>query len=563
MRWQHAGTHRRLWDVPVPMRDGVALAADVFLPPCADEGQPAPALLMRTPYGKQSAAFKADAARYAGQGYAVVLQDVRGRHESGGAWEPFRNEGPDGYDAIEWIASQEWCTGKVGTYGASYGGWVQWAAARERPPHLAALVSRAAGGRWMQEIPYDNGMLVLAMMGWLNLASGRTMKDGSQVDWRRVLHHLPLRTMDGALGRTLPAWQEFLDHPRLDGYWQALRLTDEDFAAIDVPGLHITGWYDEDQPGALFFYEEMIRSSPARDRQAIRIGPWSHGGTGAPTRELRGVDFTDAAVVDVQALHLDWFDRWLKDEEASSGGAPRAHYFLTGINEWREGAAWPPEPSEELLLYLASQGSANTLDGDGVLDVRPSATSARDELRYDPRDPITTTEDFDYYAESAEPPLDVRRVGGRDDVLVYTGTPVATALTATGRPWLHLFGSSDCPDTDWVVSLEDVHPDGTSLQLAKGRIRARFRESLDEERLLVPGEVYEFRIELSSVGHVFLPGHRIRVTITHSDFPTYDRNPNTGHPIGEDAELRVALNSVHHGEATPSRLVLPRPSSPP
>jgi putative CocE/NonD family hydrolase len=547
---------RHLWDVRVPMRDGVSLAADLYLP---DGGEPAPALLMRTPYNKQTASYREFAERFVANGYAVVLQDVRGRHESDGGWYPFRDEGPDGYDTIEWIAEQAWSDGKVGLFGGSYGGWVQWAAARERPPHLAAMVSRAAGGRWMQEIPYDNGTVVLAMLGWLNLASGRTMKDAAAVDWRAVLHHLPLRTMDAALGRELPVWQDFLDHPTLDEYWAAIRLTAADFAAIDLPVLHITGWYDEDQPGALFFYEGMMRNSPAATRQAVCIGPWDHGGTGEPSRELGGVDFSPRAVVDVKDLHLQWFDRWLRGAEPRDGQT-HATYFLTGINEWRGAAAWPPPEVRERRYYLSSHGRANTLRGDGSLASAPPESSSADEFTYDPEDPVVTVTDFDFYSDTGvEPTLDRRYVDRRDDVLVYTSEPMSEALTVAGRPSVLLFGSSDCPDTDWFVTLQDVHPRGPSVLLANGRLRARFRESLEREMLMEPGQIYEFRFELSTIGHVFAPGHRIRLTVTSSDFPVYDRNPNTGHPIGEDAELRVARNAIHHGEAEPSHVALPLP----
>jgi putative CocE/NonD family hydrolase len=472
---------------------------------------------------------------------------------------PFRGEGPDGYDAVEWIAAQPWCSGRVGTFGGSYGGWYQWALAREKPAHLTTMISTAPGGAWMQELPYHNGCLMLVMLGWLNLTDGRTMQDPTLVtDWPDVFRHLPLRDMDNRLGRRLPLWQEWLDHPTLDAYWRAVRL-DDDFAHIDLPVLHITGWYDGDQPGALFFYRGMRADSPRRDDQHLLIGPWDHAGTRLPRQQLGGVDFGPAAVEDILDVYRRWYDRWLKDDTDAWTRSHPVRTFLTGANRWSDYPSWPPPDVQVRTLYLHSDGRANTLAGDGRLDWQPPTTEQpADVYTYDPNDPVPSVIDENFYSPNVtETPLDRRFQHRRDDVLVYTSQPVDEPLTVIGQPTVQLCAVTDGPDTDWFADLHTVAPTGASMLLAQGRLRARFRETLEREILLEPGRLYTYDIELTAVGHVVQSGHRLRLTVTSSSFPSWDRNPNTGHPIGADPELRVARNQVHHSATHPSQLRLP------
>ena len=546
------------WDVGIEMRDGVRLSADIYFPAAGPEGGPYPAVLARTPYDNQHLVYVADARHFAEHGYAVVLQDVRGRQDSEGEWVPFRNEGPDGYDTVEWVASQPWCSGRVGTFGGSYGGWDQWACAREKPPHLTTMVSSAAAGAWMQELPWHNGILMLVTLGWLNLVGGRSVQNPELVsNWPEVFRHLPLKNMDTALGRDLPTWREWLDHPTLDDYWKQLRL-DDDFAHIDVPALHVTGWFDADQPGALFFHRGMCAASSSADEQFLVIGPWDHAGTRVPRRETAGVDFGTTAETDLRDLHRRWFDRWLKDFTEAPLPA-RARVFLTGENAWYDAASWPPAQVTSQRWYLRSEGAANTLAGDGRLTGAPPSRSERpDVLSYDPAHPVPSVIDENFYAATAaETPLDRRFQHRRDDVLVYTSSPTATELILTGTPEVHLFASSDGLDTDWFVSIHDVSPTGASMQLVEGRLRARFHESLEHESLLEPGSTYEFVLQTTAIGHVLQPGHSLRLAVTSSDFPTWDRNPNTGEPIGTTCSFRVAVNTVRHEPGAASYVVIP------
>jgi putative CocE/NonD family hydrolase len=541
------------------MRDGVRLSADIYFPAAGPEGGPYPTVLGRTPYDNQNPAYVEMANHLSEHGYVVVLQDVRGRHDSLGEWVPFRLEGPDGCDTVEWAASQPWSTGKVGTFGGSYGGWYQWALAREHPPHLVTMISTAAGGKWFEEIPYHNGCVLLVLLGWLNLVGGHSMQKPEIIkDWKDVFWHLPLRTLDERVGRRMPVWQEWIDHPTLDDYWKEVRL-DNDFAGIAVPALHITGWYDGDQPGALYFHDGMVASSPRAQDQYLLIGPWDHGGTRHPRQELGGVDFGKEAVEDIIGVHCAWFDHWLKGDGKGEPPRARVRLFMTGTNTWIDTTAWPPPGVSTTTLYLHSGGSANTLAGDGTLSADvPGDTEPADTYVYDPANPVPSVIDPSFYvADAVETPLDHRFKHRRDDVLVYTGPAQREAITITGYPIVRLFAASDAPDTDWHVELHDISDTGASMILTDGRLRARFRESLEREQLLEPNKVYEFTIRLGAVGHVLRPGHCIRLTVTSSDFPTWDRNPNTGHRLGEDAELRVATNQICHQSGQASSLELP------
>ncbi|GAA1560599.1 CocE/NonD family hydrolase [Kribbella sancticallisti] len=545
------------------MRDGTRLSADIYFPEAGPHGGPYPVVLHRTPYNKQRPSYVATGQYLSDHGYVFITQDVRGRHDSEGHWTPFRFEGVDGYDSVEWAAAQPWSNGKVATMGGSYSGWCQWALARERPEHLTTMVSTATSGKWFQENPYHNGCLMLVMLAWLNIAGRRVVQDPGLVDnWPEVFRHLPLVSMDERLGRRLETWREWLTHARLDDYWQSQRL-DDDFRRIDIPVLHVTGWYDDDQPGSLYFYDAMSSESPRADDQHLIIGPWDHGGTRKPRQDFGGVNFGPGALMDMDDVHRAWFDRWLRDLPAAEPDSEKIRLFLTGADTWVATDSWPTSPANWATMYLHSDGQANTLTGDGRLTSQsPVGPEQADSYHYDPADPVPSVLDEEFFSPTwSEAPLDRRFQQSRSDVLVFTGDAQPEDLILLGQPRLHLFGSSNSPDTDWFIALHDVSPDAGSMLLAEGRLRARFHASLTEETLLDAGEVYEFVITLGGVGHVVKTGHRLRLSITSSDFPTWDRNPNTGHPLGQSDELRIAVNAVHHSPASPSRIELPIGSS--
>jgi putative CocE/NonD family hydrolase len=555
--------HKRpgtLYDQRIPMRDGVELSADIFLPPEGDGHYPA--ILQRTPYDNTAIGLVNIARFFAEKGYAFVSQDVRGRCDSDGVWEPFQNEGPDGYDTIEWIAEQPWCTGKVGTMGGSYGGYVQWIAARERPPHLTAMVSTSAAGRWLQELPFQFGCFMPRFMVWLNLVGGRTMQQAmgsteGAPDWGRIVTHRPLRDLDQEVGRTNTVWRTWLEHDTFDDFWKRVSLIGH-FQAIDLPVLHITGWFDDAQWGELFFYLGMINESPAADRQWLLSGPWDHGGTRMPRQQIGGRDVGPKSFTDINAVHLRFFDHWLKGEQNGAEHDSKVRIFTMGRNEWRDEEQWPPAGARTVPFYFHSEGHANTLGGDGTLSREcPAADDPGDTYTYDPDDPTSSVQDLSAWPFQ-EQLLDRRWRQRRDDVLVYTSAPLEDDLEVTGHPYIVLFATSDCPDTDWHVALCDVLPNGKSEELSAGCLRATYREGLEATPTPIePGRVYEYRIELLATSNVWKRGHRLRVTVASANFPSNARNPNTNARVGDDESWQVAHNTVCHSSSNPSHLLAP------
>ena len=543
----HEAAAERRREVGIPMRDGVELAADVYLP-AGDE--PAPSIVEVTPYGKDNAFCVSDAELLRGHGYTFVCVDVRGRGKSEGEWTAFVNDPDDCHDVIEWVAAQPWSTGKVGMTGLSYMGWVQWAAASRRPPHLTCLVSTSAAGRWQQEIPYTNGAFQL-YFAWWTYATRRRISEGGDVDWERVLATLPYGDLGTFINGTGHSWELLTEHDRLDDTWQALRF-DDMYAQIAVPCLHVTGWYDlEDLLGAFHHYEGMCAHSPAAADQYLLVGPWSHVGSRFPSDEYGGVELGPDAALDMDAEHVRWFDHWLKGAGPGIADLPRVRVFEPGRNRWRHASAWPLA-TDTLELYLGVG------DGEeGVLSGRSAEEEERTRTyRYDPLDPALTGVDVTSYPVE-NPPLAQNTNEARADVLTFTGEPLAEDLVISGWAHLELYASSDCDDTEWHVKITDVDPDGTSRKVTQGCLRAACRHSLTDLVPLTPGEVSRFDVELWPTHHAFRAGHRVRVTVTSSDYPWFARSLNRFGLVSAQGEPRVAHNTVVCGDEHPSRIVLP------
>jgi putative CocE/NonD family hydrolase len=555
---QSAAQVTRRFGVMVPMRDGVKLATDIWLP--AATGQ-FPLILMRTPYLRAYPDFGFDqfALYFAQHGYAFAIQDVRGRGDSEGEFNFFFQEGPDGYDAIEWLATQPWANGRVGMMGLSYLGTTQWLAAREHPPHLVCMAPTAAAGRYLEELPSVGGAFGLQWaINWLNSTSLKGMQGNlAGVDWPAILAHRPLITMDSALhGREIRLFREFLQHQTLDDYWRRIIFTPDDFAKLDLPTLITTGWFDGDQPGALSYWRGMRAYSPAKDHQYLIAGPWTHPQTlmGGALSEA-GFKFTPDSKIDNKAVHLEFFDYCLKGAKPAPEW-PRARLYFTGSNVWRSFDEYPPRQATERPLYLTSGGRANTLSGNGKLSWDAPGATSTDRYTYDPRQALklgfeeaTLTKDGDH-----------RGVERREDVLVYTSAPLTAPVTIAGTVMVELYAASDAKDTDFMVKLIDVQPDGRALKLGVdpvGVIRARYRQGIDREVFLTPGQVERYRIELYDIGHTFLPGHRIRLDVMSHHAPFFNPNQNTGNPIATDTVWRTAVQTIYHDHGHPSRILLP------
>jgi hypothetical protein len=545
-------------DVRVPMRDGVTLSADVYLP--AAPGRH-PTVLFRTPYNKVSDAVINGACTFARAGVAVVYMDVRGRGDSDGVFVPYRHDGVDGYDAVEWCAAQPWSNGKVGTCGGSYLGRIQWLTALLRPPHLTAMCVLVTPSDPFVETPTGTpGPMHLC---WLHYVSGRVVQNFQVVDWEKVYWHVPLLTMDEAAGRSIPHWREELAHPQVDEYWDAISYQHK-FDQVDVPVLHISGWYDDEQIGTPLNFTRMTQHAAtehARRHQKLLMGPWDHAVNSKS--KLGEVDFGPHALIDLRGEQIRWFKRWLADEPSQGGPQtdtePPVRLFVMGTNQWRDEGEWPLARTQYTPFYLHSGGGANSRHGDGVLSDEPpaglAAANPPDRFTYDPLRPVPfITEPV---SSQIGGPDDYAAIENRADVLVYTTPPLDQDVEVTGPVQVRLFAASSAPDTDFAAKLVDVWPNGFAQRITDGLVRARFRAGMAAPTLIEPGRIYEYLIDLWYTAQVFRRGHCIRVEISSSAFPKYDRNHNTGHALGTDTEFRIAEQTIYHDADHPSCIVLP------
>lgn len=540
------------YDVRVPMRDGVTLSADVYRPLANDKRFPL--LLVRSPYLSKAQDKPIEAARYfAERGYAYALMDVRGRGDSDGQFQPYRNDGRDGYDAIEWLAAQPWCDGQVGTLGGSYLGQVQWLAALEQPPHLVTMIVLVTPSDPFVETP--TGTPSPMHLCWLHYTSGRAVQNMNAVNWSPIYEHLPLLTMDEKLGRFSPAWREELAHPTLDAYWEPLRYQNK-FDKVHVPVLHISGWYDDEQIGTPLNYIGMRTHGAtefARQNQRLLMGPWGHAVN--TVSKLGEVDFGPTAIIDLRGAQLRWFDHWLKGADNGLMREPPARIFVMGANIWRDEAEWPLARTRWQKFYLHSGGRANSRLGDGTLSTAPPAGEAPDHYSYDPARP------FPFLTEPTSSqiggPDDYAAVERRDDVLVYVTAPLSEATEITGPITLDLYAASSAVDTDFMAKLVDVHPTGFVQRLCDGMVRARYRNGMQRAVLIEPGKIYQYTIDLWNTSQVFAAGHRIGLEIASSAFPKYDRNLNTGENLATGTRMVVAQQTIYHHSECPSALILP------
>jgi putative CocE/NonD family hydrolase len=582
-------------DVPVPMRDGTCLAADLYLP--ARGGKLAegrfPALMERTPYDK---ANKFGEGRYfARRGYVAVMQDVRGRFQSEGEWYPFAKEAPDGYDSVEWAAAQPWCTGRVGTMGGSYCGSDQSALATLNPPHLVAMVVAVGTSNYHTSSLRHNGALELRFVVYAfrmattsrEALADATLRAALLADFDRIdewLTRTPYKKGTSAL-RFLPSYEQWvldiLGEGDYNDYWKQRGYAIDHYYEehADVPTIYLGGWYDSYARGTTSNFEALnkIKTSPQR----LLMGPWTHGGWALSY--AGDVDFgSDAVLDDYNGLRLRWFDRWLKgidnglDREmpvrifVMGGGSSRKDREgrLSHLGTWRDAADWPLPGTRYTPYYL---------HGDGTLDPELPKDSEPSRYTFDPLDPVPTIGGGISAANQVMPPgaydqrgdgrfyrcRDTLPLSARNDVLVFQTPSLKEQIEVTGPLAAKLWVSSSAPDTDFTVKLIDVHPpnadypDGFAQNLSDSILRARYRDGRDRAGLLEPGEIYEIEIVMYPTSNVFSAGHRIRLDISSSNFPRFDVNPNTGGPLGRDRRVVCADNAIYHGPDRPSHVILP------
>ena len=547
-------------NVAVVMRDGVTLRADVYRP---DAPGKFPVLLERTPYNKYS---NIDAGLTgAARGYVVVLEDVRGRDGSEGEWYPFKYEPNDGYDSVEWCARQPYSDGHVGMIGGSYVGATQMLAAIAAPPHLVAIFPNITASNYHAHWAYQGGAFMqLLSQAWssalaINVLSKRTGGSAQASHWDYMKPPANYPVIDPGTAKGVADYYfDWIAHPTYDAYWKQWSI-EEHYAQITVPALTMAAWYDLFQDGSIRNYMGLRRHAAtpaARAGQRLVIIPGGHSGWG---RTIGDVDFGADAAVDIDSYTYRWFDHLLKGVDNGIDREKPVKIFVMGRNVWRDEDDWPLARARQARFYLHSAVGANSLSGDGRLSTEAPAAERPDQYVYDPEHPVPTHGGSVLGDPANYPPgpLDQRTVEGRRDVLVYTTEPFKADTEVTGPVSLDLYVSSSAPDTDFTGKLVDVAPDGRAINLTDGILRARYRNSMEKAELMKPGETYHLTVDLWSTSNVFLAGHRLRVEVASSNFPRFDRNPNTGASPEAAGPSVPATNAIYHDAAHPSALVVP------
>lgn len=590
-------------NVFVSMRDGTRLATDIYLP-ARKSGEKVPVVLVRTPYGKDFKFAplyddpKSVLTFFLEHGYVVVVQDTRGRFNSEGSYVASGGDAEDGYDTVDWLSRQEWSNGRVGAYGCSYEGDVQVFMAGLRHPALKALIPQASGsavgslggnyryfgGRaggaieWAQSLGWfaKNGMKVFPRLPAdlpqniynANASAWSLSKRGVPLDFWRAAWHLPMRDALRSQGLAPTDFEDNVARKPTDEYWRSLPYMTPAYVS-DVPALFINSWFDFGADMTLLEFNHFRKhsvSQSARDHQYAIMSPHTHCAfeTGATEQTRVGdLDVGDTRF-DYRDAYLTWFDAWLKQDAAALRRVqqwPQVRYYAMGRNRWQSASGWPLPGTMEKELFLSSRGRANSLYGDGEL--RQSAVmtgDTTDSFIYDPANPVASRGGAMCCTGTADAQagaIDQRPIEARNDVLVYTSSPLERDMEVTGQPKVIVHVSSDAVDTDFTAKLIDVHPDGRAYNLLEGILRARYRNGQEQEVWMKPGEVYEVTIPFGAISNVFRRGHRIRLEISSSNFPRFDRNLNVGGNNAEQVTWQVARNSVRHGSRFRSRLVLP------
>jgi hypothetical protein len=538
-------------DVHVPMRDGIQLSTNIFLPNA--EGS-FPTILLRTPYGNGDANNDI-AIAYAKSGYAYVIQDTRGRFESQGVFNPFMDEAQDGYDCQEWICKQSWSNGKIGMTGSSYVGFTQWISAPLGSPAVKAILPVVTFTDFHDDVVYVNGAFQLALsLIWAGMVTVQPGEDLAKLNLQELFGCLPLTEYSRALGREISFYNDWLAHPDYDDYWLPAAVGDK-FNQISIPSFSMGNWYDIFSKSTVENFQRMRKvaaTEKAKRSQKLLMGPGAHG---LPSQRLGERDFGENATIDFGMMERRWFDYWLKDEKNDILKEAPVRIFVMGINRWRDEQEWPLARTRYEKYYLHGEGKANSFHGDGILNTEPPEDEPGDVFNYDPNNPVPTTGGCNMTIPAG--PFDQRKVEERSDVLIYTTAPLKEPVEVTGPIHVTLYASSSALDTDFTAKLVDVCPDGIAWNLADGIIRARYRNSGKKPELIEPGKIYKYDIDLWVTSNVFLQDHCIRLEISSSNFPRFDRNPNTGHAFGNDADIITAKQTVYHNSKYPSCVVLP------
>ena len=561
-------------DVEMKLRDGTVLYADIYRPSAAGQF---PVILTRTPYDKHNAGMVDFGLKGAARGYVIVNQDVRGRYTSDGEWYPFLNESNDGYDAVEWAAALPYSNGKVGMHGGSYVGATQMLTAIAHPPHLAGICPVVTASNYHDGWTYQGG----AFEQWFNESwtSGLAQDTLNRLVRSRTnalngiqalpltaypLFDLPHKVSDSERMHALaPYFLDWLAHPNYDDYWKPWSIEDH-YPQVAVPALTIAAWYDIFQGGSLRNYVGMklhAANKTARDGQRLIVTIGGHAGSG---RKIGELDFGPAAEFDEDEITLAWYDHLLKNIANDFAGPKPVKIFVLGANQWRDEEEWPLARAQATRYFLHSSGKANSAAGDGALSTTKPRSESPDQYAYDPANP-TPTVGGPLCCDSGrlQPgPRDQLSVETRADVLIYSTSVLTQDLEVTGPVQLELFAKSSTVDTDFTAKLVDIWPSGFAQNLTEGIIRARFRNSQEKPELMHPGEICKLTIDLWATSNIFLKGHSLRLEVSSSNFPRFDRNMNAGKDSSIAANPVSATNMIYHDAEHPSTLILPIVATP-
>ncbi len=551
------------WGVAVPTRDGVKLNATLYLP--SGKPGPTPVVFTLTPYISDT--YHERAAYFARHGLAFALVDARGRGNSGGDFEPFAHEARDGHDVVEWLARQPWCNGKVAMWGGSYAGFDQWATLKEFPPHLATIVPAAAAHPGV-DFPAFQNIPAPYLVQWLTLTSGRTPNAklfGDQAFWiasfrQRYVQHRPFAELDAICGNPSPHFQRWLRHPEPDAYFDAMAPTPADYARMNLPILTITGHYDDDQAGAMTYYERHMQygSAPGKARHYLLVGPWDHAGTRTPAREVGGLTFGKASMVDLNALHKQWYDWTMQGGLRPKFLKRRVAYYVAGAEHWQYADSLEAIGAQPTALYLHSDGRANDAFRSGDLRAEPPGREPADAYVYDPLDLRPAEQERE---ELKKPLTDQRSALHRyGNGVVYHGTSLPAAVQLVGRLKLTVWITLDVPDTDFQADVYEIQADGTSILLASDLKRARYRESLRQAKPVPAGVPvrYEFA-SFNWIARRLAKDSRLRLVVACPNTIYLQKNYNSGGVVAHETakDARTAHVRVLHDAAHPSTLEVP------
>jgi putative CocE/NonD family hydrolase len=548
--------------IRVPMRDGAALVCDVYRPAAAGRF---PVLLTRTPYNRKDAA---SGTALAAHGYVVVLQDVRGRFDSEGEFDPFRHEADDGYDTVEWAAALPYSDGRVGMFGGSYVGATQMLAASAGPPHLVGIFPYVTASEYYEGWTYQGG----ALMQWfaeswtsglaVDTVGRRTAARARPRQWAEQLpvDEYPIAALPAAADAA-PYFRDWVEHETDDEYWRAVRVSDH-YAKMNVRALHIGGWHDIFSGGSIRNFIGMQKQAPtaeARTGQRLMVGPWAHAAT-SPEGTIGGVTFGPQAVLDMNRTIVEWYDHVMKGARNRFASAAPVTIFVMGDNAWRDEAEFPLARTRHTRYYLHAGTGARSIAGDGSLSTEVPGTEPPDRFEYDPASPVRTIGGRICCSAAggyAPGPFDQAPNEARSDVLVYSTPPLPQDVEVTGFITMELYAATSASDTDFTAMLVDVDERGGARYLADGIIRARFRETTSKAVPVVPGAIHQYTIDLWATSNVFKAGHRIRLYVSSSNFPRFNRNLNTGEPTLGGTRMVRAAQTIYHDAAHPSAVVLP------